>query len=549
MCCISLKKWLSIILVTVFSVSTCPVFGSKDEDALKASEEAINLNPKLAEAWANKGTALVSLGRYEEALKAAEEAINLNPKLAYAWANKGIALVSLGRHEDALKAVEEAINLNPKLGNAWVNKGAALVNLGRYEEALKASEEAINLNPKLAEAWANKSAALASLGRHEDALKAAEEAINLNPKLAYAWVNKGAALVNLGRYEEALKVAEEAINLNPKLAYAWVIKGAALVSLGRYREVQSVYKNAINQKPDDIRIKDEVHLGLGVMLFETGDIKGASENIETITKQDDSRVFSLQGMMEIEKKNYDKASEYFKEAIHLAVGNPEFLLWDSYADYLRIAFKPDIKPEKYQEGIAVIIRKLEKARELSHGNTYKKTKPYILYFLACFYLKSKEVFAAEQILEECLTLKPESKIKILAKALLNNVWNNQIRPSWWRWWLCAPGHLNKIWKRAGFGLLTAAIFVSLPLYPFIRKCLFPSLDVNATLHIIFVLLLIVLLFLPEIKYIKAKDFEIELRTSPPPIDFVLSTSMIEQQMKSISTLKETTIITDYRLAQ
>lgn len=115
--------------------------------------------------------------------------------------------------------------------------------------------------------------------------------------------------------------------------------------------------------------------------------------------------------------------------------------------------------------------------------------------------------------------------------------------------MCAPGHLNKIWKRAGFGLLTVAIFVSLPLYPFIRKWLFPSLDVNITLHIIFVVLLIGLFFLPEIKYIKAKDFEIELRTSPPPIDFVLSTAMIEQQIKSISTLKETTIITNYRLAQ
>ena len=48
--------------------------------------------PTMPTAWNNKGIALYGQGKYDEAIKAYDEAIRLDPNYAMAWNNKGIAL-------------------------------------------------------------------------------------------------------------------------------------------------------------------------------------------------------------------------------------------------------------------------------------------------------------------------------------------------------------------------------------------------------------------------------------------------------------------------
>jgi tetratricopeptide (TPR) repeat protein len=54
------------------------------------------------------GNILYSQGKYEEAVKAYDEAIRLNPQFAMAWNNKGVALMSLGRTAEANAVVAKA---------------------------------------------------------------------------------------------------------------------------------------------------------------------------------------------------------------------------------------------------------------------------------------------------------------------------------------------------------------------------------------------------------------------------------------------------------
>lgn len=61
--------------------------------------------------WADKGSVLEKMGRKEEALKAFDKAIELNPTNAIAWAGKGSALESLGRNSEADTAFARAKEL------------------------------------------------------------------------------------------------------------------------------------------------------------------------------------------------------------------------------------------------------------------------------------------------------------------------------------------------------------------------------------------------------------------------------------------------------
>jgi tetratricopeptide (TPR) repeat protein len=65
----------------------------------------------MAKAWNNKGIAPGMQGKCDDALKAFDEAIRLDPNLAEAWYIKGEALESFGRNIDTQEAYAKAKEL------------------------------------------------------------------------------------------------------------------------------------------------------------------------------------------------------------------------------------------------------------------------------------------------------------------------------------------------------------------------------------------------------------------------------------------------------
>ena len=100
---------------------------------------------KTADEWYNEGVYLDQSRKYDEAIKAYDKALKINPQYAEAWINKGIALANLKKYEEATKAYDKALKINPRYVIVWYNKGIALANLKKYEEAIKANNEAMKL--------------------------------------------------------------------------------------------------------------------------------------------------------------------------------------------------------------------------------------------------------------------------------------------------------------------------------------------------------------------------------------------------------------------
>jgi Flp pilus assembly protein TadD len=131
-------------------------------------EEDAHSSEDVVDHWIELGNALAKGGQHEEAVKALNKAIELNPKDSEIWNNRGIILFVLKRNKDAILSFEKATSLDPRNAEAWYNRGMVFCNLERYEDAVNSLEKALEIDPQSAIAWHNKGVAFKLLGRNAE---------------------------------------------------------------------------------------------------------------------------------------------------------------------------------------------------------------------------------------------------------------------------------------------------------------------------------------------------------------------------------------------
>jgi tetratricopeptide (TPR) repeat protein len=119
-----------------------------------------------------RGRVLYGPGTREDALRAWDVAVQLNPSEAQYWRERGEALHRLKRFEDALATVERALELDPQSSGTWRIRASVLVSQKRFDAALDAVEHAIAIDGHY-NAWHTKIMVLRQLGRETDAQVAA----------------------------------------------------------------------------------------------------------------------------------------------------------------------------------------------------------------------------------------------------------------------------------------------------------------------------------------------------------------------------------------
>ena len=171
-------------------------------------------------AHTNLGVALAQTGNIEEAFAHYEQALRINPDLADTHYNLGIALERTGRMSEAIQEMEHAVRLRPQFVEARNDLGIALAQAGRYPEAVEHLERALSLNPDLADAHYNLGTVFAQLGRTPEAIDHLQRALRIDPGLADAHYNLGLALEKLGRTSEAIEHLQQALRIKPDLVPA-----------------------------------------------------------------------------------------------------------------------------------------------------------------------------------------------------------------------------------------------------------------------------------------------------------------------------------------
>jgi tetratricopeptide (TPR) repeat protein len=155
-------------------------------------------------------------GEYERAESLARRAIELNPRLADAYVNLAATHTVRHHHSDALQVLDALIGFAPGHARAIAARALALRDLDRLDEALESARRALILAPETPEPHNAIGQVYQAMGEFEPALAAYDHAASLpGPAQMDAIANRGALLMEFGRKEAAVKALEGAAEAFP----------------------------------------------------------------------------------------------------------------------------------------------------------------------------------------------------------------------------------------------------------------------------------------------------------------------------------------------
>ena len=147
------------------------------------SELGVKPRGDVAESAYRNGLESLWLGNYDSAVGYFENAVNKNPKRADAWVKVGYCKVKQGKNQEAIRAYLEALQLKPADPEIRNKLGDAYYYAGRMREAIDEYTEAARMRPNNAEFFYNLAIAYFESGNLTMAAAQARTLQRLDPKL------------------------------------------------------------------------------------------------------------------------------------------------------------------------------------------------------------------------------------------------------------------------------------------------------------------------------------------------------------------------------
>ncbi|KAG9509114.1 UDP-N-acetylglucosamine--peptide N-acetylglucosaminyltransferase 110 kDa subunit, partial [Fragariocoptes setiger] len=194
-------------------------------------------------------------GRLDESLHYSSLAIEENPRLAEAWSNKGNVFKTRNQISQALECYRHAVNLSPHFIDGYINLAAALVAARELEQAAQAYETALHYNPDLFCVTSDLGNVYKALGELDKAKACYLKAIETSgSSFAVAWSNLGCIYNAEGQVWLAIHHFEKAVSLDPTFFDALVNLGNVYKEARIFDRAAASYLRALTIKPNNASI-------------------------------------------------------------------------------------------------------------------------------------------------------------------------------------------------------------------------------------------------------------------------------------------------------
>ncbi len=212
----------------------------KDPVELKY-EESLECQPRQPGVWCSLGEIRLRGHKLTEARAAFENALSMEPNLAQAHFGLAVACKEQGKPAEAIACYRKGLASSPENGQALLDLGILLAEQSKVDEAISCWQRLIVLQPGHAQAHHNLGVAMAQKGQPAEAIRYLERALALKPDYAEANFNLGNVLCNLksredDRREAGVERFREAIRLRPSYIEPLYNLGSVLTELNRPAE-------------------------------------------------------------------------------------------------------------------------------------------------------------------------------------------------------------------------------------------------------------------------------------------------------------------------
>jgi serine/threonine protein kinase/Tfp pilus assembly protein PilF len=153
------------------------------EEAERAAQKALSLDPDLAEAYRALSRLYSVQGKTEEAIKAAERAVEANPNYAEAWRLLGNWYMGARRYSEAEKAFLKVMEVKPTESGLFTGLIQLYYLWGKQDKADEYFRRGVEVQPTNDAIYTAMSGILISRGDLERAKQMAYKALELNPQL------------------------------------------------------------------------------------------------------------------------------------------------------------------------------------------------------------------------------------------------------------------------------------------------------------------------------------------------------------------------------
>jgi adenylate cyclase len=189
------------------------------EDGQEAADQAIRLDPRLADAHAALGAVQQGRGRFEAGLKACESALRLDADSYEGNRVAGMCSIALRQYDDAIRyfekaaaVVESEFSASSFVSQCYEAKGDPAGSRAAAKRALTRVERVIAAEPDHGRALGYGAALLADLGERERAREWIERGTLVDPNNTIQHFNFVCALARLNEIEPALDLLSSVID-------------------------------------------------------------------------------------------------------------------------------------------------------------------------------------------------------------------------------------------------------------------------------------------------------------------------------------------------
>jgi TolB-like protein/tetratricopeptide (TPR) repeat protein len=213
-------------------------------------DSALEIDPIYAPALAQKGlvTHLLSdsMGAYgdtplSESLPVSkrfvDQALALDPNLAEAHAVNGLLLDEMERFEDAVDALTRALEINPNLSDAGNWLGHALQALGRLDEELAVREKVFERDPTYGPGFANLISNYARRGEADKANAVIDRMARIVGENDDMKMSRGIVALTAGEAAKSTRLLRESLDFNPSATVTEFWYALSLLGLADYESL------------------------------------------------------------------------------------------------------------------------------------------------------------------------------------------------------------------------------------------------------------------------------------------------------------------------